>query len=199
MRVVVNFMLRIPYRFVLPVLIVILSAALGFEGRRQQQGIDLGSWDGPPPRSLEIAMALNIPAAIAAIPGGLLLELVTGSFGRARRAEWQDVVGYFYLAVFVFGQWFGIGRWFDRRWGVLYMSSALSRPRGSKIVHAAALIGALFFVCFGILHMLHSGWMSSWIPGAGLTAWGSIAAIVVILRLRRLVPSVEGDTPRQSQ
>jgi hypothetical protein len=101
-------MLRIPYRFALPALIVLLSAALCFEGRQPQQGIDANAnaWDGPPPRPLEIAMALNIPAGIAALPGGFLLESVTGGFGSGRRAKWQDAVGYLYSAVFAFGQWF---------------------------------------------------------------------------------------------
>lgn len=140
-------------------------------------------------------MALDIPASIAAIPGGLLLESITGGLGRTRRAEWQDAVGYLYLAVFVFGQWFLIGRWIDRRWGILRTPNARLIPRGSKVVHAAALAGSLFFICFGIWRTLHSGWTSSWIPGAGLTAWGSIATMATILHLRRLFPSSVEDAP----
>jgi hypothetical protein len=105
-------------------------------------------------------------------------------FGRAHRAEWQDDVGYFYLAVFVFGQWFLIGRWLDRRRGLVRFSTSRWIPRNSRIVNAVALLGSLVFTCFGIWQMRHSGWMSSWIPGAGITAWGLIAAIASTLRLR---------------
>jgi hypothetical protein len=192
--------LRIHFRYLLPLLFLPLSAALFFVGRQQRRGIEVGSWDGPPPHSTEIAsMALNIPAGIAAIPGGLLLELITGGFGRAHRAEWQDAVGYFYLAVFVFEQWFLIGRWLDRRRGLVRFSTSRWIPRNSRIVNAVALLGSLFFTCFGIWQMRHSGWMSSWIPGAGITAWGLIAAIASTLRLRWLFRSVGEDAPHQTR
>lgn len=190
-------MLRIPFRYLLPLLVVILTAALYFVGRQQQQGIDLRSWDGPPPRPIEIAVALNVPAVIAALPGGLLLVLGTGGIAHLPRARWYETVGNSYLAAFVFGQWFLIGRWLDRRRGLVPSSSSRLVPRGSRIVHVAALLGSLFFVWFGIWRMLHSGWMSSWIPGAGITVWGSIAAIALALRLRRLFPSVGEDTSHQ--
>jgi hypothetical protein len=179
-------MLRIPFRYLLPLLVVMLTAALYFVGRQQQQGIDLRSWDGPPPRPIEIAVALNVPAVIAALPGGLLLELATGGIDHLPRARWYEIINYSYLAAFVFGQWFLIGRWLDRRRGLVPPSSSRSVPSGSRIVHVVALLGSLFFVCFGILLILHSGWMSSWISGAGITAWSSIATIVLVLRLRKL-------------
>jgi len=96
-----------------------LTTALYFVGRLQQRGIDPGYWDGPPPRSIEIAMALNIPAGIAAIPVGLLFEFATGGCEHASRATWHEAASYLYIAAFVFGQWFLIGRWYDRRRGLL--------------------------------------------------------------------------------
>lgn len=176
-----------------------LSAALFFVGHQQQRGIEVGSWDGPPPRPTEIAVALNIPAGIAAIPGGFLLELVTGGFGHARRAWWQDAVGYFYLALFVLAQWFVIGRWVDHRRGLLPSSNAASPLKTSKIVHVTALVGSLFFASFGIWHISQRSWMSSWISGAGITAWGSIAAIAIIFRLRRLISSAGQDASHRDQ
>jgi len=181
---------RIHFRYLLPLVFLPLSATLFLIGHQQQRGIEVGSWDGPPPRPTEIAVALNIPAGIAAIPGGLLLELATGGFGPARRRTWwQDGVGHFYLALFVVGQWFVIGRWVDLRRGLLPSSNAASALKASKIVHVTALVGSLFFAGFGVWHISQSGWMSSWISGAGITAWSSIAAIAFIFRLRRLISS----------
>ena len=54
-------MIRIPYRYVLPLSAVMLTTALYFVGRLQQRGIEPGYWDGPPPRSIEIAMRLISP------------------------------------------------------------------------------------------------------------------------------------------
>ena len=62
-----------------------------------------------------------------------------------------------------------------------------------------ALVGLLFFICFGIWHMLHNGWTSTWITGAGIAAWGSIASIAVVLRLRWLFRSVGEDAPHQTR
>ena len=107
-------MIRIPYHYVLPLSAVMLTTAPYFVGRLQQRGIAPGYWDGPPPRSIEIAMALNIPAGIAATPVGLLFEFATGGFEHASRATWQEAASYLYIAAFVFGQWFLIGRWYDR-------------------------------------------------------------------------------------
>jgi hypothetical protein len=91
-------MLRVSYRYVFPLLALMVTAALYFAGRRQQQGIEPASWDGPPPRPIEIAIALNIPGAIAALPGGLLFELATGgldhpSRGGMARNNWQLLPG----------------------------------------------------------------------------------------------------------
>src|SRR6266513_4519395 len=114
-------MIRIPNGYVLPLSAVMLTTALYFVEPLQQPGIEPGYWDGPPPRSIEIAMAL------------------------------------------------------------------------------VALVGLLFFICFGIWHMLHNGWTSTWITGAGIAAWGSIASIAVVLRLRWLFRSVGEDAPHQTR
>ena len=192
-------MIRIPYHYVLPLSAVMLTTALYFVGPLQQRGIEPGYWDGPPPRSIEIAMALNIPAGIAAIPVGLLFEFATGGFEHASRATWREAASYLYTAAFVFGQWFLIGRWYDRRRGLLPPSSTIPVVRTSRIVHVVALVGSLFFICFGIWHMLHNGWTSTWITGAGIAAWGSIASIAVVLRLRWLFRSVGEGAPHQTR
>jgi hypothetical protein len=183
-------MLRISYRYVLPLLALMVTAALYFAGQRQQQGIEPASWDGPPPRPIEIAIALNIPAAIAALPGGLLFELATGGLDHPSRTGWHEIIGNFYLAAFVFGPWFMIGRWLDRRRDPLPSSRTRSVLKSSRIILVAALGGSLFFVCFGIWHMNLSGWTSTWIQGAGVTTWGSIAAFIFALHLRRLFAPV---------
>jgi len=134
-------------------------------------------------------MALNILAGIAAIPVGLLFEFATGGFEHASRATWHETASYPYIAAFVFGQSFLIGRWYDRGRGSLPPSSTIPVLRTSRIVHVVALVGSLFFICFGIWHMLHNGWTSTWITGAGVAAWGSIASIAVVLRLRWLFRS----------
>jgi len=167
-----------------------LTAALYSVGRQQEEGVEPGAWDGPPPRSIEFAIALNIPAAIAALPGGLLFELVTDGFDHPSRTQWHEVISNFYLAAFVVGQWFVIGRWLDRRRGLLPSSRTRSVLKNSIIILVTALAGSLFFVCFAIWHMNHSGWTSTWIQGAGITTWGSIAAFVLALRLRRLFAPV---------
>jgi hypothetical protein len=192
-------MIRIPYRYVLPLSAVMLTTALYFVGRLQQRGIEPGYWDGPPPRSIEIAMALNIPAGIAAIPVDLLFEFATGGFEHASRATWHEAAGILYIAAFVFGQWFLVGRWYDRRRGLLPSSSTIPVLRTSRIVHVVALVGSLLFICFGIWHMLHNGWTSTWITGAGIAAWGSIASIAVVPRLRWLFRSVGEDAPHQTR
>ncbi len=144
-------------------------------------------------------MALNIPAGIAAIPVDLLFEFATGGFEHASRATWHETASYPYIAAFVFGQWFLIGRWYDRGRGSLPPSSTIPVLRTSRIVHVVALVGSLLFICFGIWHMLHNGWTSTWITGAGIAAWGSIASIAVVLRLRWLFRSVGEDAPHQTR
>jgi len=116
--------------------------------------------------------ALNIPAGIAAIPVDLLFEFATGGFEHASRATWHEAASILYIAAFVFGQWFLIGRWYDRRRGLLPSSSTIPVLRTSRIVHVVAFVGSLLFICFGIWHMLHNGWTSTWITGAGIAAWG---------------------------
>jgi len=178
---------------------VMLTTALYFVGRLQQRGIEPGYWDGPPPRSIEIAMALNIPAGIAAIPVGLLFEFATGGFEHASRATWHEAASYLYIAAFLFGQWFLIGRWYDRRRGLLPPSSTIPVVRTSRIVHVVALVGSLFSFALESGNMLHNGWTSTWITGAGIAAWGSIASIAVVLRLRWLFRSVGEGAPQQTR
>jgi hypothetical protein len=192
--------LRIQFRYLLPLLFLPLTAALISAGRQQQQGIDVGNWDGPPPRPFEIAVAINLPAGIAAVPGGLLFEFAAGGSEHRRDSNWRNAFGYSYFLAFVFGQWFLVGRWFDRRNELLPSSTTRSVSlRSSNVVHVTALVGSLFFICFGIWHILHSGWMSSWISGAGITAWGSIAAIAITFRLRRLISSAGQDASHRDR
>ena len=181
---------RIPYRYVLPWLAVIVTAALYFVGRQQQMGIDPSGWDGPPPRPIEFAVVLNVPAVIAALPGGLLYELATGGLDHPSHTRWHEIISNLYLAALVFGQWLVIGRWFDRRRGLLPSSRTRSLLKNSKITLVTALSGSLFFVCIGVWRMNDHGWTSSWIAGAGITTWGLIATFFFAIRLRRLLTPV---------
>jgi len=146
--------------------------------------------------SIEIAMALNIPAGIAAIRVDLLFEFAMGGFEHASRATWHEAASILYIAAFVFGPWFLIGSWYDRRRGLLPSSSTIPVLRTSRTVHVAALVGSLLFICLGIWHMLHNGWTSTWCRHSSLginclDCRCSPPGLVVPLR--------RGDAPHQTR
>lgn len=186
-------MRRIPCRHVLPLLALLLTAALIFVGREQER-----PWhgaDGPPPFPIEIAGAINVPAGVAALPGALLYLFVADRIDHSTPAGWREVLGEIYFGFFVFGQWFFIGRWVDRHRGLMPARSAKWRPSRSLIIYA--LVGSVVFAIFGILRMIYSGWMSTWIPGASILGWSLIAIVFLIFRLRRSFVAAGPESSQQ--
>jgi hypothetical protein len=177
-------MLRLPLRYILPALFLPLTAALLFLGRQQMAGIGWGVWDGPPPRPTEIAFALSVPAGVAAIPGVLLFGIAASSLHHPDNSAWPEVFGYAYLAIFVFFQWFFIGRWLDRKRSPASPTSSPPLSRTRLVFYFASLCCLIFFATIGVSRVIHQGWMSTWIQGAGITAWSLIGIIVIVFRLR---------------
>lgn len=183
-------MRRLPLRYLLAALGLCLTGLLFFAGQQQRQrlekaGWSMANWDGPPPRPTEIAQAFSVPAEIAALPGFLLLAAALHATSDITRLGRYDALLEIYLGVFVFGQWFLIGRWVDRRRGLLPPPASKLPANFSCFLYVAAILGSLSFVCFGVFLMVHSGWMSTWIPGAGVTAWSLIATALLVPPLFR--------------
>jgi hypothetical protein len=177
-------------KYLLPIFAWSLTAGLLFAGHHQERAIEAwggySAWDGPPPSAYEIAFALNLPAMLLATPGALLLGW-TGILDRATLARWQEVLLAAYFSLFVVAQWAFVGRW-------------LSQPRKSirspgknfglsLFIHSLGILVSLCIAWFGVVNVKHSGWMSSWIRGAGMIAWSVIITAFLTARIRRLLGS----------
>lgn len=103
-------------------------------------------WDpqfvnGPPPLRFQIAMALNLPAALMATPVILGLAFVAEPVV-SQLPEWAAGL---LLAPFVAYWWFLVGRWIDRRLGWAPDPHPTQDPAGKLIAQALVVLSLLAF------------------------------------------------------
>lgn len=186
-------MVRIRLRYLVPLCALGLTAALvlaGYQEERIREQVwgPPSSWDGPPPRGYDLAFALNAPAVLAAAPLVLLVEVTTHILDRESLPWWTEALLGIYFSIFVLAQWILIGRWLGRP-----QKLGSATPAGSigrrVFINVLGIVVSLGFAWFGIIRMKESGWMSTWIPGAGITAWALSAVTILTLRLHRVLAS----------
>lgn len=176
-------------KYLAPVFALVFTALLLIEGHQQEREIEgwggYGAYDGPPPSGYEFAKALNLPAVLAAAPGALLLASTLEIVGAPTFGPWQGIVIGGYLSLFVVAQWVFIGRWLGRAHKPI--QPATKRLGLLLFVHAIGILFLLCCACWGVVSIERSGWMSSWISGAGLIAWSIVIATFVAVRIHRLL------------
>jgi len=186
-------MLRSRLKYIVPVCALALTAALLLDGyfeerKREQVWGPISSWDGPPPRGIELAMALNAPAVVPASAGLIAIALTTHVLERESIPWWVEVPLAVYFCALVLAQWIFIGWLLGRDRKV--PSASPDRSLGLRLfLNALGIVVSLGFLSFGIYDMKTSGWMSTWIPGAGIAAWSLAAAAAFAFRLRRTLVS----------
>lgn len=186
-------------RHVLPVVFTIVYVVLVYVGDRQDHSTsrsahnsqavpepdDLNSetvegvgWDPDPhgpPASVQCAIGMNLPAVIAALPAILLAE----KFSPER--ETSEHVGYLVGGLFVPALWFLVGRWFDRRLGLL---PPIVRRRQNLGVELVALVLLLIVDCFLFFALLTGEIYHGIFTVVALAGWISFAALCLYHRVR---------------
>lgn len=178
-------------KHLVPLFALVLTGLLLAAGRQQEREIEAwggyGSYDGPPPAGPEIAVALNLPAVLVGIPGGLLLGWALGIWRSSTLALWQATLFYAYFSLLVVAQWVLIGRWVAQ---LHKPNAAITKRLGLQLfTHAIGIVISLSLVWRGVVSIKHSGWMSSWISGAGVIAWFLIITMLLTARMRMLLAS----------
>jgi hypothetical protein len=183
-------MVRIRLKYLVPICGLGLTTVLILAGYQEQHHREEvwgppSSWDGPPPRGIETATAVNAPAVLAAVPGLLVVAFTTHILDRESLPWWADALIGTYFSIFVLAQWILIGRWIERHQKL--RSPTPAGPVGLVLINVLGIAVSLGCLWLGIDRIKHSGWMSTWIPGAGVVVWSLVALTVLSLRLRRVL------------
>jgi hypothetical protein len=116
-------------------------------GGREKDEISFYDLPHSPPRGIQLALGINLPAGLTAIPFLLLLP------------RSHPLAAYWVIGVFVPFLWLLVGRWIDRRIGWLPPKQIKSGSDLKASVFGlcgaiAATLGGVFFVglIFGVFH-----------------------------------------------
>jgi hypothetical protein len=133
--------------------------------------LDPRTWPHVPPKAFQLALALNLPAALAALPVGLAGNLLPPRY----RHPWMGVA---LTGLLVPPLWYCVGGWLDRRIG---LAPALTRKRSSDLSGAGFVFLVLVaaFAVFGLINgRVHQGGVVFFV---GLLVWSVFGALVLWL------------------
>jgi hypothetical protein len=170
-------------RHILPVCFTVLYAVLMLSAWRQEEAArhrpavesmdDMYMPPYNPPRAAQWALGLNLPAVVASLPTLWIVSRIA--------PHTNDPLVYAIIGFFVPLLWFLVGRWLDRRIGLL-------PPRPEKQTSAFAIAGLaalLFLDGFLIFAVMNAEVYQGKFTMISMAAWLSFAAFCLYLRIRR--------------
>jgi len=173
-------------RHFLPVVFTMLYAALIYVGDRQEQTVrvspahypddaasDEASFPAPPPLPMQLAVGINLPAVLAALPAVFVGEWLAPS------SVERGSLGYVIIGMFVPLFWFGIGRRLDRRYGLLPPRQRKIRPSIFLMVPFVVLLVLDWFLLLALRGANYQG-----IFKLSAVIWVSLAVVALYMRLR---------------
>ena len=137
------------------------------------------------PLAIEAACAINLPVLVAALPVVLMIEHLAGT-----EFEYGTRVSYGVVGCFVPILWFVVGRWIDRRLGLV-----------APVTRAPSVWPEILFALLVIIAMLaavaavssREWYMGSRLFPLSLSLWSAFGATVLYVRFtretRRTVPA----------
>jgi hypothetical protein len=212
-------MRRVAFRRLLPTVQLVLFAALMFMGHAEKEatyarwdaardargpaakaadgkGWNLRNmWDHYIPAPTQVALAINLPAVLLALPAALLLAFLIDAF--SFEAPWLFYVLYG-AGVLVF--WRYVGVWLDRRRDLLPSAPTPLNPVTAEVV---AYIGCGALVIFGLLLAFDGvdGVFFRYYPimTVGLILWPLLVGIALLFEARRSRKLAQAAAPRSAQ
>lgn len=176
--------MRLGFRHALPILLLLLYVILiAVSGEWQREPLppevarQLADMDltPPPPLAMQIAVAVNLPAALPTIPIVLAENWLRG--GTSARLD------YVVFGLFVPVLWYFVGRWVDRRVG---LATRVTRsPSRIATIGFAFLVVVTIFAAAGLVGGRPQGGHGDRMVRFAAFLWAAFAAVVLYVRITR--------------